>query len=112
MKYNSNLDGKTRFIDLGTHIFTKKSQVPDGSVNLRGYNFTLNNVVDVVDDDIDDYQLVVEDGLHEYIRLNDQENNISMAAPEVLKNHYEIKTGENIARISQPGGDDFLDAKR
>lgn len=25
VKYNSNLDGKTRFIDLGTHIFYKKS---------------------------------------------------------------------------------------
>lgn len=112
VKYNSNLDGKTRFIDLGTHIFYKRSQVPDGSVNLRGYNFTLNNVVDQVDDDIDDYQLIVDDGLHEYIKLNDQENNISMAAPEVLKDHYEIKTGENIAHISQPGGEDFLDAKR
>lgn len=40
-------------------------------MNLRGYNFTLNNVVDVVDDDIDDYQLIVEDGMHEYIKLND-----------------------------------------
>ena len=27
VKYNSNLDGKTRYIDLGTHIFYKKEQL-------------------------------------------------------------------------------------
>jgi hypothetical protein len=35
-----------------------------------------------------------------------------MAAPEVLKKHYEIKSGENYALISQPNGEEFLDAKR
>lgn len=71
VKYNSNLDGKSRFVDLGTHIFYKKSQVVEGSVNLRGYNFTLNNVVDTVDDNRDDFSLVINDGLHDYIHLND-----------------------------------------
>lgn len=55
VKYNSNLDGKTRFVDLGTHIFYKKSQIAADSVNLRGFNFTLNNVIDTVDDDVDTY---------------------------------------------------------
>jgi hypothetical protein len=42
------------------------------NVNLRGYNFTLNNVVDnTVDDDVDSYQLVVNDGLIDYISLKD-----------------------------------------
>lgn len=81
VKYNSNLDGKTRFVDLGTHIFYKKSQLPEGSVNLKGYNFTLNNVVDSVDDNRDDYSLVINDGLRDYIRLNDQESKISMNTP-------------------------------
>jgi len=85
VKYNSNLDGKTRFIDLGTHIFYKKSQVSDASINPRSYNFTLNNVVDNIDDDRDDYTLVINDGLKDYIALNDQESNISMASPEVIK---------------------------
>lgn len=112
VKYNSNLDGKTRFIDLGTHIFYKKSQVSEANVNLRGYNFTLNNVVDNIDDDRDDYTLVINDGIKDYITLNDQESNISMATPEVIKKRYEIKVGENIARVSQPHGEEFLDSRR
>ena len=100
VKYNSNLDDRTRFIDLGTHIFYKASAVANGAVNLKGYNFTLNNVVDVVDDDVDNYNVVVDDGLVPYIHLNDQENNISMAAPEVLKQHFEVKPGENNIQIS------------
>lgn len=83
VKYNANLDGKTRFVDLGTHIFYRDAALANGAVNFRGYNFTLNNVVDLVDDDVDTYQLTVADGMGEYIRLKDQENNISMAAPEV-----------------------------
>mgnify|MGYP001204070551 FL=1 len=71
VKYNSNLDGKTRFLDLGTHVFYRKNQVPEGSLNLRGYNFTLNNVVDSIDDDRDDYTLVINDGLNDYIYLNE-----------------------------------------
>ena len=71
VKYDSNLGGKIRIIDLGTHIFYKEAQVPEGSVDLRGYNFTLNNVVDSVDDNRDDYSLVISDGLRDYIHLND-----------------------------------------
>ena len=112
MKYNANLDGKTRFVDLGTHIFYKKAQLVGGAINLHGFNFTLNNVIDTVDDDVDTYQLTVDDGYTEYIRLRDQENNISMAAPEVLKRGFGSKSGEKVARISQPSGEEFLDAKR
>lgn len=38
--------------------------------------------------------------MNQYIKLTDQENNISMSAPEVLKKNYQIKLGENVARIS------------
>lgn len=42
VKYLPNLDGRTKFIDLGTHIFyrnsTQRPAVP--------YNFVLSNVID------------------------------------------------------------------
>ena len=72
----------------------------------------MNNVVDSIDDDRDDYTLVINDGLHDYIYLNEQENNISMSAPEVIKKKYELRVGENVARVSQPNGEEFLDSRR
>ena len=56
--------------------------------------------------------MVINDGLRDYIRLTDQENNISMATPEVIKKKYEFKIGDNIARVSQPNGEEFLDSRR
>ena len=42
VKYNPNLDGKTKFVDLGTHIFFKNlGGRPKGQ-----YEFLLGNVVD------------------------------------------------------------------
>ena len=35
-----------------------------------------------------------------------------MATPEVIKKKLEIKVGENIARVSQPNGEEFLDSRR
>jgi hypothetical protein len=35
-----------------------------------------------------------------------------MSAPEVIKKKYEIKVGENVARVSQPNGEEFLDSRR
>jgi hypothetical protein len=70
VKYLPNLDGKTKFIDLGTHIFYKNS-----SSNLRPstkYQFLLNNVIDhLEDDDRDDYDVSISDGLKSYFRLED-----------------------------------------
>jgi len=63
VRYLPNLDGKTKFVDLGTHIFYK-------DVNARPktpYKFMLADVLDdLEDDDIDSYQLVLNDGLKDY----------------------------------------------
>ena len=71
VKYLPNLDGKTKFVDLGTHIFYKdphgKPQVP--------YKFILANVLDnELDDDLDSYRMVLNDGLVDYYQLENQEN--------------------------------------
>jgi len=71
VKYLPNLDGKTKFVDLGTHIFYKdargKPQVP--------YKFILANVLgSELDDDLDSYGLVLNDGLADYYQLENQEN--------------------------------------
>ena len=71
VKYLPNLDGKTKFVDLGTHIFYKdpaaRPQVP--------YKFILANVLDnELDDDLDSYQMVLNDGLADYYQLENQEN--------------------------------------
>ena len=51
VKYLPNLDGRTKFIDLGTHIFFRNStQRPT-----LPYNFALSNVIYSQDDDIDTY---------------------------------------------------------
>jgi len=52
VKYYPNLDGKMKFVDLGTHVFYKKVDARPQSP----YKFTLANVLDDgVDDDNDDY---------------------------------------------------------
>lgn len=71
VKYLPNLDGKTKFVDLGTHIFYKdpkgKPQVP--------YKFVLANVLDnELDDDLDSYRMVLNDGLADYYTLENREN--------------------------------------
>lgn len=56
VKYLPNLDGKTKFVDLGTHIFYK-------SANHRPkdkYQFWLNNVIDRrISDDSDNYEVSI-----------------------------------------------------
>jgi len=58
VRYLPNLDGKTKFVDLGTHIFYKTStQRP-----ARNFKFMLHGVTDEkVDDDIDTYTFALED---------------------------------------------------
>jgi hypothetical protein len=52
VKYLPNLDGKTKFVDLGTHIFYKSSDKRPKDK----YQFWLTNVVDTrVSDDQDNY---------------------------------------------------------
>jgi len=68
VKYLPNLDGKTKFVDLGTHIFykdtTPRPQTP--------FKFVLADVLDDArDDDIDSYSLALNDGLRDYYTLED-----------------------------------------
>lgn len=69
VKYLPNLDGKTKFVDLGTHIFFKQNaQKP-----LSNYKFGLHSVTDnKVEDDIGDYSLKLKDSLlNSYFALDE-----------------------------------------
>jgi hypothetical protein len=67
VNYLPNLDGVTKFIDLGTHIFygnsTTRPTVP--------YKFALSNVIDSQDDDLDVYDFRLSNGLADYYDLED-----------------------------------------
>lgn len=57
VKYLSNLDGKTKFVDLGTHIFYKHNQTQE-----YPYKLLLTNVLDDgIDDDYNNYQINLSD---------------------------------------------------
>jgi len=68
VKYLPNLDGKTKFVDLGTHVFYKDStQKPK-----TPFKFILTDVLDdEEDDDIDNYKLVLNNGFKDYYSLED-----------------------------------------
>lgn len=58
VQFLSSLDGKTKFVDLGTHVFYKtKAQRPS-----QNFKFTVHGVTDnKVDDDLSDYTLILKD---------------------------------------------------
>lgn len=115
VRYNHNLDGKTKFIDLGTHIFYKESALAGMGAFGRSFNFTLNNVIDSTDDDLDNFKLTVNDGLQDYLTLPDQGNVISMAGADAANASVELKPGENLAAVGQEGGvgePEYLGARR
>ena len=107
VKYLPNLDGKTKFIDLGTHIFYKNT-----TSNLRPstkYQFLLNNVIDhLEDDDRDDYDVSISDGLKSYFRLEDQENLVTLGAQDAKTIPH---VGENYIKVSSDQ-DAFVDSER
>jgi len=95
VRYLPNLNGKTKFVDLGTHIFYKDSTPRPA----KPFKFLLSNVLDDdADDDIDTYNLSLNDGLKDYFSLNDQEDIIELS-DAVSKNVPKI--GENIATINE-----------
>ena len=65
IKYLPNLDGKTKFVDLGTHIFYRNTTVRP----TLPFNFVLSNVIDSQDDDIDSYQFELNNGISTYNSL-------------------------------------------
>jgi hypothetical protein len=101
VKYLPNLDGRTKFIDLGTHIFyrnsTMRSPLP--------YNFVMSNVIDSQDDDIDSYQFELKNGLSTYYSLQNQENHIKLDTPAVPI------LGESIVKVSTDENA-FIQSKR
>lgn len=62
VKYLPNLDGYTKFIDLGTHVFTRNETLRP---NIP-YQFTFSNVIDSADDDLDIYNFKLNDGMIDY----------------------------------------------
>jgi len=58
VKYISNLEGKIKFVDLGTHVFYK-----NGTQKMLQYmKFTLHSATDTMaDDDLDNYELTIKD---------------------------------------------------
>ena len=60
VQYLANLEGKIKFVDLGTHIFYKNKAIKANGP----YKFSLHSVSDnLVSDDLSDYSLVVKDSL-------------------------------------------------
>ena len=78
VRYLPNLDGQTKFVDLGTHIFFKsQAQRP-----VNNYKFLLHGVTDEkVDDDIDTYSFALSDTV-QYYSLGGQENVIDVSDEE------------------------------
>ena len=96
VKYLPNLDGFTKFIDLGTHIFYNTSTVRP----TVPYQFTLSNVIDSQDDDLDIYNFELNDGMVTYYELTEQENVIQISDAKSA----EIPIiGESIAYVSSEG---------
>jgi hypothetical protein len=95
VKYLPNLDGKTKFVDLGTHIFYKANTARPSDK----YQFWLSNVVDTKNsDDLDTYQVSLSQGLLKkpYYKLKDQENYIDI---EGLEAKDTPKIGENVVSV-------------
>jgi len=70
VKYLPNLDGKSKFVDLGTHIFFKKETTRPKDK----YQFWLSNVVHThVSDDQDNYEISISQGINKkpYYKLTD-----------------------------------------
>ena len=93
VNYLPNLDGVTRFVDLGTHIFygnsTQRPAVP--------YKFALSNVIDSQDDDLDVYDLTLNNGMTDYFEVDEQENIITISD---TKSSTVPKLGESIAYVT------------
>ena len=70
VKYLPNLDGKTKFVDLGTHIFYKTTTKRPKDK----YQFWMTNVIDTKEsDDQDNYEVSISQGINKkpYYHLTD-----------------------------------------
>jgi hypothetical protein len=94
VKYMSNLDGKKKFFDIGSHVFFKnlkdRPQIP--------YKFELANILnDGIDDDYDNYDFALNDGLENYYEMEDRDNIISIPLQD---SHTFPKVGKNLAKVT------------
>ena len=79
------MDAKSKFVDLGTHIFYKDSNVTE-KVTVR--------LADAIDNDLADeevYTITLSDGMSDYQKLTDQGPSTSLVA----------KTGENVIKVDK-----------
>ena len=108
VRYLPNLDGKTKFVDLGTHVFFKSNAQRPAT----NYKFVLHGVTDErVSDDQDGYALSLShNGGQPYFNLEGQENVIEISDQEA---RTVPKIGTNAALVTQDSlSYDFHDAKR
>jgi hypothetical protein len=93
VRYLPNLDGKVRFVDLGTHVFFKKWDRPQSP-----YVFYLANVMDDGrNEDYDNYEFVLNDGMENYFRLEEQESEINLPQADTRD---VPRIGENTALVT------------
>jgi len=109
VKYNPDLDGHMKFIDLGTHIFYKNSSI--AAFNLNDYKFRLSSVLNEedTDDDQSNYHVIFNDGLSDYFEIGDQSNNIALLSDEFRQ---QVSPGENIVKVTEDGEGDFLNSDK
>lgn len=104
VKYLPNLDGKIKFIDLGTHIFYKNPAKRPA----QNFKFNLVGVTDnKVDDDLESYTFSLSDDKNLYFNLNQQDNVIeigdeeSLTIPHIGENLIEVSDEESVFHTSQ-----------
>ena len=80
--YLANLDGRSKYVDLGTHIFIKGGvKTANGTLAKHDLNIRLaESVDDGLDDDQDDFVVNLGDGFQQYSQLEDQGNDITVKA--------------------------------
>lgn len=106
VRYLPNLDGKTKFVDLGTHVFTKANNPRSANA----FKFSLHGVTDLkVDDDLDAYTLSLIDSKElEYYKLEEQENVVEISEED---SKAVPRIGSNLAHVSD-GTDAFYPSQR
>ena len=97
VKYLPNLDGKTKFVDLGTHIFYRsKTARPKGT-----YKFTMDDVIN--DEALDPYDFTLtlkqSTDAKAYYKIEEQEEEITLDEPGIPR------VGENYVSIWDDDGD-------
>jgi len=97
VKYLPSLDGKIRFVDLGTHVFYKTQNRP-----MTPYKFELANVLnDGLEDDSNDFTFTLSNSQSSYYQLAEQENLITIlpkdvnTVPTLGENTVTVKPADN-----------------